>query len=334
MFNLLKILKPFKKMSNKFKKGDTVMVIAGDNVIHYGKVGKVCVTDYYEAIGVEFPFRFLGGHSCRDACDDGRGRYFPARALRLISRTEEIEETEELGRMPLVGENIILRSFPSGTDISDLEYYGIKIGDMAEVKDIYNDGRCFAIFKGKEEWEFPLRREQYSFPKEESNFNKIINQKKYKNWLKTMEEIAKAAAKKQIVINVERTKGQTFISFEFAPEIEEIWKMHDAQIKESTAWEGLKFYYIPEVIQSREYVRLLDRYGLRDDYGHSIFGDDGKFNIAFIRTVGGKGKIKVKNTISHSEIIQGVDNTGNFIKDYFQAYLKDFKFTCNININI
>jgi hypothetical protein len=160
------------------------------------------------------------------------------------------------------------------------------------------------------------------------DFKSKINPKIIKKWKKIME----TETKKQISISIERSKGQTYLSFEFAPEIEELWKIHEPQIKESEAWEGLKFYFIPDITDSYEYKCLLSKYQLRDDYGHALFTDE-LFNIAFIRTVGGKGRIKIKNTTSHAELATNIENTRQFLKEYFQNYLQDFKINCNITIN-
>ena len=86
--------------------------------------------------------------------------------------------------------------------------------------------------------------------------------------------------KSKVVISIERIKGETFLNFTISPEIEAIWQAKSQEIKESEKWQGLKFYYCPEIIEGDTYADLLYSNNLIDDYGHTLF-DNHKFNIRF-----------------------------------------------------
>ena len=183
--------------------------------------------------------------------------------------------------------------------------------------------RALVIFEGYKNSMLCLKREL------ELIKTKVKLTKEIKKWIKLME----TKNTKAIVLEINREKGETFLTFEISPEIETLWKVHEPAIKESTAWDGLKFYYLPGIIESEEYRELLATHRLRDDYGHSIFSD-GLFNIAFIRTVGGKGKIKINDSVSHAALSEWINETKEFLKEYFQNYLRDFKISCRLTIDI
>jgi hypothetical protein len=138
---------------------------------------------------------------------------------------------------------------------------------------------------------------------------------------------------KKIDIAVERINGETYLTFEVSPEIEKLWQGDDVEIRESDSWQGLKFYYNEMLREDYTYRHLLQNFNLRDDYGSKIISD-GEFNIAFIRTVGGHGKIKIANTFSYATISEGVRNTIQFLKQYFAEYLKNFKVKGTLNIEL
>ena len=130
--------------------------------------------------------------------------------------------------------------------------------------------------------------------------------------------------KKKIKIEIQRTNGKTFLSFEVDTLLEKVFKRQKKEIKTSVKWKGLKFYYIPTLIENKDYKDLLYKYYLFDDYGKELF-DNGNFNIAFIRTVGGKGKIRIQNDIAFAKVSVGVKNIIDFLKEYYEKFLKDYK---------
>ena len=129
--------------------------------------------------------------------------------------------------------------------------------------------------------------------------------------------------KKKIKIEIQRTDGKTYLLFEIDPSMEKIFKKQTKEVRESGSWHGLKFYYIPNLTQSQDYKDLLFQYHLIDDFGTPLYADN-NFNIAFIRTVGGKGKILIKNDIPFAVVSNGMRNIVSFMKRYYEDYMKDY----------
>lgn len=138
---------------------------------------------------------------------------------------------------------------------------------------------------------------------------------------------------KKIDIEIERIDGATYLKFEISPEIEKLWQTDGVEIRESQSWEGLKFYYNEELHNDYNYRNMLSRYCLRDDYGSRIISDN-EFNIAFIRTQGGQGRIKIPNTYSFATLNEGIRNTITFLRQYFSEYMKNFKVKGTLNIEL
>ena len=138
---------------------------------------------------------------------------------------------------------------------------------------------------------------------------------------------------KKIDIAIERINGETFLTFEISPEIEKLFNGDGVETRESESWPTLKFYYNENLRTDYQYQNLLRDFSLRDDYGTKIISS-GCFNIAFLRTVGGKGKIKIANTFSYASISEGVRNTISFLKSYFNEYVKDYKVKGTLNIEL
>ena len=139
--------------------------------------------------------------------------------------------------------------------------------------------------------------------------------------------------KQKIDIKIKRINGKTYLAYEISPEIEKRYNTETTEIKESEKWQGLKFYYVPEITQNNSYLNLLAKYKLFDDFG-SVFYRDGHLNIAWLRTVGGKGKIELKQSISFAELSILIKNTLSFIKEYFEEYLRDYEVNGSLTIEI
>jgi hypothetical protein len=146
-------------------------------------------------------------------------------------------------------------------------------------------------------------------------------------------EIPTIEDKKKIQISLERKDGKTLLRFEIDPRIEEIYKKQKHEIKTSDSWNGLKFYYMPQIVRSEVYRRKLMDRQLKDDYGTSIY-DGHSLNIAWLRTVGGKGEIVLGDEMSIAEASMLIRNATAFIKDYFETYYKNFKISGSVNIEL
>lgn len=140
---------------------------------------------------------------------------------------------------------------------------------------------------------------------------------------------------KRIEMELYRKDGETRFRFSIPSEIEAIYKKGNPEIRESSSpsWKGMKFYYMPELTGSTDYQNRLNRFGLFDDYGMEFYRD-GKMNIAWLRTVGGKGDMPMRSNASYAEIALLVRNVVDFIKGYFEDYLRDFRLKGIVEIEI
>src|SRR6185436_11328309 len=127
----------------------------------------------------------------------------------------------------------------------------------------------------------------------------------------------------KISFKLYRKGGSTFFAFQIAPKIEKVYSDQPHEIKESTSWTGLKFYSIPKTLQDAAYKRMLQDFRLFDDYGQGLYRD-GMLNIAWIRTVGGSGEIKITEPLSFAELSSLVRNATQFLKEYYQEHFREF----------
>lgn len=138
---------------------------------------------------------------------------------------------------------------------------------------------------------------------------------------------------KKIILTIERERGNTYFAFKIDKELEKVYKDNCQEVRESSSWPGLKFYYLPEIIASPSYKNLLDNYGLFDDYGQKLISGR-KLNIAWLRTVDGEGRIKVSEPMAIAELAELVKRTTTFIKEYFENYFRDCKIDGEVTIDI
>ena len=143
--------------------------------------------------------------------------------------------------------------------------------------------------------------------------------------------------KKKIEVEIKRKNGVTIFKFKIDPHIENMYKSQvqngEGEIKESTKWEGLKFYFLPNLLTSEAYQNLLLNYRLFDDYGQSLYRN-GKLNIAWLRTEGGKGEVELKEELGFSELSSLVKNAMACIREHFDHYYRDFKITGSVSVEI
>lgn len=143
----------------------------------------------------------------------------------------------------------------------------------------------------------------------------------------------KDGKQKQIKFVLYRRSGQTFFEFDIAPEIEKIYQSQEHTVRESKNWEGLKFYFIPNLTENEMYRKLLNQYRLFDDYGQGLY-KSGWLNIAWVRTVGGKGIIAIKEPLTFAELAVLIRNTTQFLREYFNEYFKEFKIRGTVSIDV
>lgn len=133
-----------------------------------------------------------------------------------------------------------------------------------------------------------------------------------------------------IETKVRRDKGETFMEFNIPKVVEEMFKA-GSEIKTSAKWPGLKFYYQAKIQGHPSYEKMLSENKLRDNFGAPLFAD-GKINVAFLRTVGGKGCIPVEPSIPMAEWSDKLGQLTAFIKQLMQEYYLKSEVSASITI--
>jgi len=130
------------------------------------------------------------------------------------------------------------------------------------------------------------------------------------------EELEKRAPVIETVIT--RENGKTKMKFSIPKEVEKMFKT-GSEVKTSDKWEGLRFYYQADIQGHPSYSKLLADNKLRDNYGSTIM-EDNRFNIAFLRTVGGKGEVEIEPSIPMAVWSEKLNELAGFIKLLMQEY--------------
>ena len=128
-----------------------------------------------------------------------------------------------------------------------------------------------------------------------------------------------------------RKNGKTMFTFTVPPKLEKMYNDNADGKKKSTAWAGLTFYTMADMITDETYKNLLRTYGLFDDYGQPLL-KDGLLNIAWVRTVGGTGSIKIDNNMPYSKLNTMLNCALKCIRCYFDDYLRAFKIKGTLEI--
>lgn len=140
-------------------------------------------------------------------------------------------------------------------------------------------------------------------------------------------------SKDVISMEVSRSEGKTVFKFKVPSRITEFYKNVSKEVRDSGNWEGLRFYYVPQITDSRSYKDNLQNVNLFDDYGSGLY-KEGRLNIAWLRTVGSDGKITVSDSISFAEMSILIQNATRFIKRFFEEHLADFKVGGSITLEV
>ena len=143
--------------------------------------------------------------------------------------------------------------------------------------------------------------------------------------------------RKKIEVEIKRKQGKTYFKFSVDEAIENMYKQQvaeeDGEIRESAKWPNLKFYFLPALLENETYRNLLANYRLFDDYGQSLYRD-GKLNIAWLRTEGGRGEIEMQEEVGFAEMSTLIRNAMNCIREHFDAYYRDFKITGSVSVEL
>lgn len=128
---------------------------------------------------------------------------------------------------------------------------------------------------------------------------------------------------KALEIKISRKKGKTTFSYEVASEVGEIYKeASSGLVGTSKNWPGLDFYQIKSLKANEFYKEKLSQYNLMDEFGSPLINDN-KLNIAWLRTVGGKGVIVIEGDVPLSKLTSMTKDTISFLRDYFKDVLAD-----------
>ena len=126
----------------------------------------------------------------------------------------------------------------------------------------------------------------------------------------------------EILLNIKRgASGKMVLDFSIPEAIEKLFLNMKHEIKTSDKWPGLEFYFMPELVKNKEYKELLHVYELFDNYGADIIDEEsGRMNIAWLRTVGGKGTLEIPGKLGQEEASTLVRNATAFIRDYYNNF--------------
>ena len=139
--------------------------------------------------------------------------------------------------------------------------------------------------------------------------------------------------KSYIDVKIEKKPNAFHFSFKISALLEKIYKSRSESIIVSEKWQGLQFYSMPKILTNDRYRSLLSQYNLFDDYGSELYNNQ-KFNIAFLRTVGGNGTIIFPTEIPYFEVSELMRNLKTVLskmyEEFFQAYKIKTRFTIEV----
>jgi hypothetical protein len=139
--------------------------------------------------------------------------------------------------------------------------------------------------------------------------------------------------KKKVEIEIERRNGKTIFKFRVDPALTTYYSEIAKEVRESARWEGLSFFYLPQIIESPDYQNKLESRGLIDDFGSELIQNN-KFNIAWVRTVNSCGEIKINDGISFADLSVMVRNATAFLKEHFEDHFRPFKIKGVVSLEV
>ena len=131
--------------------------------------------------------------------------------------------------------------------------------------------------------------------------------------------------KEKVSVEVKRVNGALVFGFAIPEMLENIFKEKSVEVRTSEKWPDNKFYFCPAITNNEAYKALLAEYGLFDDYGKDIMNSAGQFNVAFMRTVGGKGNIPLVPPVAFSVLSDRVRTLTRFIRAYYEQFIGAFR---------
>lgn len=137
----------------------------------------------------------------------------------------------------------------------------------------------------------------------------------------------------KITLRLQKRDGEIFLDFQIDKSLENLFKEKSEEIKDSEKWQGLTFYSIPSLLDSIAYQQLLERHRLFDNYGQEIM-KRGFFNVAFMRTVGGKGSVRLNEEIPFAEASEAMKRIIAFMKQYYTDFVSNYEVRGSISVEL
>ena len=134
-------------------------------------------------------------------------------------------------------------------------------------------------------------------------------------------------------VRIEKKPNAFHFSFNISSSLEKIYQSRSEAEQVSEKWAGLKFYTMPKILNNERYQSLLSNYNLYDDYGAELYRD-GKFNIAFLRTIGGRGFIKFPTEIPFFEVSNLMRNLKTVMAKIYEEFFQAYKIKTRFSIEV
>ncbi|MDE2233717.1 MAG: hypothetical protein KGJ90_06470 [Patescibacteria group bacterium] len=164
---------------------------------------------------------------------------------------------------------------------------------------------------------------------------KIKIEKKRLFGLQKINREMKNKIEQAVSMEVTREEGQTKFRFKVNPLLTDYFRdAVNGEKQTSEKWKGMEFFKMSQALENNDvYQQALSRHCLIDNYGSSLIYN-GKFNIAWLRTVGGRGEIKLNDTIIFGEVSYLIKHTIAFLNDFFGEILAEFEIEGTISVRV
>lgn len=138
---------------------------------------------------------------------------------------------------------------------------------------------------------------------------------------------------RRIDVEVAREGGKTWFKFAIDPRIQKIYETMPHEKRDSQAWPGLQFYGVDTLLEDTNYQALLGRYDFKDSYGSALVMHN-TLNVAFLRTVGGKGKIELTGPVSFAWLQGQLRSLVSFCKEFYAEYLQNYRIKGSLTVEV
>lgn len=148
----------------------------------------------------------------------------------------------------------------------------------------------------------------------------------------------KNVKEKKLVLEVVRTNGKSYLKYSIPSVVTDCYKSLSKGVKVSSSWYDeatpLEYYDCSELRTEERYKEELLMSNLCDDFGNKLIDDYGRFNIAIVRSVNGRGKIQIPNYSDIYSITNGIKNAVSFLKSFLAKRIQKTHITSTLTIDI